>query len=157
MEAVVLALDAGVFDHGTGVGLQAGHGAADMGIYLDYLFDGGSLEEGGGYALFDAEEDAMRGGNLVKDRQEGWTTLEEGDVLRTPMAVEPSLIASREYSTWKRRPSGEKVLVRLLASGHLGEVSRKCSYFMPRSAGDISWRTRWRKLAWRVYRILTVQ
>lgn len=29
---------------------------------------------------------------------------------RTPIAVEPSLIASREYSTWKRRPSGEKVL-----------------------------------------------
>lgn len=27
-----------------------------------------------------------------------------------PMAVLPSLIASREYSTWKRRPSGEKVL-----------------------------------------------
>lgn len=29
---------------------------------------------------------------------------------RTPMAVDPSLMASREYSTWKRRPSGEKVL-----------------------------------------------
>ena len=28
----------------------------------------------------------------------------------TPMAVDPSLIASKEYSTWKRRPSGEKVL-----------------------------------------------
>lgn len=28
-----------------------------------------------------------------------------------PMAVLPSLIASREYSTWKRRPSGEKVLM----------------------------------------------
>jgi len=28
----------------------------------------------------------------------------------TPMAVDPSLMASREYSTWKRRPSGEKVL-----------------------------------------------
>lgn len=28
----------------------------------------------------------------------------------TPIAVDPSLIASREYSTWKRRPSGEKVL-----------------------------------------------
>ena len=28
----------------------------------------------------------------------------------TPMAVLPSLMASREYSTWKRRPSGEKVL-----------------------------------------------
>lgn len=32
--------------------------------------------------------------------------------IRTPIAVEPSLMASREYSTWKRRPSGEKVLVR---------------------------------------------
>lgn len=53
----------------------------------------------------------MRGGNLVKGGQGGGATL-EGDVLRTPMAVEPSLIASREYSTWKRRPSGEKVLVR---------------------------------------------
>ncbi len=28
----------------------------------------------------------------------------------TPIAVEPSLIASREYSTWNKRPSGEKVL-----------------------------------------------
>lgn len=28
-----------------------------------------------------------------------------------PMAVLPSLMASREYSTWKRRPSGEKVLI----------------------------------------------
>jgi hypothetical protein len=31
-------------------------------------------------------------------------------VRRTPIAVEPSLMASSEYSTWKRRPSGEKVL-----------------------------------------------
>lgn len=29
------------------------------------------------------------------------------------MAVEPSLIASREYSTWNRRPSGEKVLLQV--------------------------------------------
>ena len=28
-----------------------------------------------------------------------------------PIAVLPSLIASREYSTWKRRPSGENVLM----------------------------------------------
>jgi len=28
----------------------------------------------------------------------------------TPIAVDPSLMASNEYSTWKRRPSGEKVL-----------------------------------------------
>jgi hypothetical protein len=27
------------------------------------------------------------------------------------IAVEPSLMASSEYSTWKRRPSGEKVLM----------------------------------------------
>ena len=32
------------------------------------------------------------------------------ELVETPMAVLPSLIASREYSTWKRRPSGEKVL-----------------------------------------------
>lgn len=31
----------------------------------------------------------------------------------TPIAVDPNLIASREYSTWKRRPSGENVLVLL--------------------------------------------
>jgi hypothetical protein len=31
--------------------------------------------------------------------------------MRTPIAVDPSLMASREYSTWKRRPSGEKVLL----------------------------------------------
>jgi hypothetical protein len=30
--------------------------------------------------------------------------------MRTPIAVDPSLMASSEYSTWKRRPSGEKVL-----------------------------------------------
>ena len=97
MEAVILTLDAGVFDHGTSVSLQAGHGAADVGIYFDNLFDGGGLEEGGGYALFDAEEDAMGGGDLGEDHQGDWGL--EGEILRTPMAVEPSLIASREYST----------------------------------------------------------
>lgn len=38
----------------------------------------------------------------------------QGRAGRTPIAVEPSLMASREYSTWNRRPSGEKVL----AAGH---------------------------------------
>lgn len=66
MEAVVLTLNAGVFDHGASVGLQAGHGAADVGVYLDNLFDGGGLEEGGGYALFDSKKDAMGGGDLEK-------------------------------------------------------------------------------------------
>ena len=71
MEAVVLAFDAGVFNHGASVGLQAGHGAANVGVYFDNLFDGGSLEEGGGHALFDAEEDAMGGGDLEKGLLEG--------------------------------------------------------------------------------------
>ena len=66
MEAVVLTLNTGVFDHGASVGLQAGHGAADVGVYLDNLFNRRGLEEGGGNALFDAEEDAMRGGDLEK-------------------------------------------------------------------------------------------
>ena len=48
----------------------------------------------------------------------------------TPMAVEPSLIASSEYSTWKRRPSGEKVLLLVRQNG---EASRKAAYLIPRS------------------------
>ena len=56
---MMLAFDTGVFDHGAGVGLQAGHGAADMLVDFDYFFDGGGFEEGGGYALFNAEEDAV--------------------------------------------------------------------------------------------------
>ncbi len=38
----------------------------------------------------------------------------------TPMAVLPSLMASREYSTWKRRPSGEKVLYHLISCWRWG-------------------------------------
>lgn len=88
-----------------------------MGVYFDNLFDGRGLEEGGGYTLFDAEEDAMGGGDLEKRLSGGFRS--KGTSCRTPMAVEPSLIASREYSTWKRRPSGENVLLRLLQSSHL--------------------------------------
>ena len=64
MEAVVLTLNAGVFYHGASVRLQAGHGAPDVGVYLDNLFDGGGFEEGGSYTLLDTEKNAMRGGNL---------------------------------------------------------------------------------------------
>ena len=91
-----------------------------------------------------------RGGRHVKWRSREGSSgvlMLEGDILRTPMAVEPSLIASSEYSTWKRRPSGENVLTIWLGPGHLGEESRDWSYFMPRSAGDISWWTRWERLA----------
>ena len=122
MKAVILTLNAGVFDHGASVGLQAGHGAADVGVYFDNLLDGGGLEEGGGHALFDAEEDAMGGGDL-ENRLSGDSRRKEV-ALRTPMAVEPSLIASREYSTWKRRPSGEKVLLCFLESGHVRGAER---------------------------------
>ena len=55
----MLAFDTCVFDHGAGIGLQAGHGAADVSVDFYYFFDGGGFEEGGGYTLFDAEEDAM--------------------------------------------------------------------------------------------------
>lgn len=41
-----------------------------------------------------------------------------------PMAVEPSLIASREYSTWKRRPSGEKVLIPRSGGGRMQLAQR---------------------------------
>ena len=78
MEAVVLALDAGVFDHGAGVGLQTGHGAADVGVYLDDFFDGRGLEEGGGYALFDAEDDAMGSGDLERGSHQGGLGVRRG-------------------------------------------------------------------------------
>ena len=105
---MVLALDAGVFDHASCVGLQARHGAADVAVDFDNLLDGARLEEGRGYALFYAEDYAFACRYLwgsvsvccVGGREAG----------PTPIAVEPSLMASREYSTWKRRPSGEKVL-----------------------------------------------
>lgn len=41
-----------------------------------------------------------------------------------PMAVLPCLMASREYSTWKRRPSGEKVLVGVSECTEEGGVGR---------------------------------
>lgn len=64
MEEVVLGLDARVLDHRAGVGLQAGHGAADVAVDFDDLFDGGGFEEGGGHALFNADYDAVAGGYL---------------------------------------------------------------------------------------------
>lgn len=48
------------------------------------------------------------------------------------MAVEPSLMASREYSTWKRRPSGENVL-REVSACETVELGESSTYLMPRS------------------------
>lgn len=63
VEGVRLALDTGVLNHAACVGLETGHGAADVLVDLDDLLDGGGLEEGGGYTLLDAEDDTFRGGD----------------------------------------------------------------------------------------------
>lgn len=70
MEGVVLRLYAGVLDHRAGVGLQAGHGTAYVAVDLDDLFDGGGLEESGGDALFDAQDDATASGYADGGRAE---------------------------------------------------------------------------------------
>lgn len=63
VEGVGLGLDAGVLDHGTGIGLQTAHSASDVAVDLDNLLDGGGLQEGRGYALLDTEDDTLGGGN----------------------------------------------------------------------------------------------
>ena len=99
MESVVLALDTGVLDHAAGVGLEAGHGAADVAVDFDDFFDRGGFEEGGGNAFFDAEDYAGGGGDLRREEISGWVGLGVKERVGTPIAVEPSLMASREYST----------------------------------------------------------
>ena len=49
------------------------------------------------------------------------------------MAVDPSLIASNEYSTWKRRPSGENVLECISAASQ-SEIG--LAHLIPRSYSD---------------------
>jgi hypothetical protein len=51
-----------------------------------------------------------------------WTVVGNDWGEHTPIAVEPSLMASREYSTWKRRPSGEKVLGACELAASAGKV-----------------------------------
>lgn len=59
MERVILTLDAGMLDHAPGVGLQTAHRTPDVSVYLDDFLDAGSLEEGGGDALFYTEYHAV--------------------------------------------------------------------------------------------------
>lgn len=68
MERVVLGFGAGVLNHAAGVGLEPGHGAADVVVDFDNLFHRGGLEEAGGDALFDAEYYAFGGGDLEWER-----------------------------------------------------------------------------------------
>lgn len=53
-----------MLDHGPGVGLQAGHGAADMAVDFDDFFNRGGFEERTGYALFYADYHAIAGSYL---------------------------------------------------------------------------------------------
>lgn len=59
VEGVVLGSDAGVLDHAAGVGLEAGHGGANVGVDFDNLLDGRGFQKGGGDAFFYAEDDAF--------------------------------------------------------------------------------------------------
>lgn len=82
VEGVRLALDAGVLNHAAGVGLQAAHGAADVPVDFDNLLHGGGLEQGGGHALLDTQDDALGcgnadGGTAELDGFEGVLDLEE--------------------------------------------------------------------------------
>ena len=79
---MVLRLHASVLDHGAGVGLETGHGASDVAVDLDNFLYGRGLEEGGGDALLDAEDDAAAGcdpdgGGSELDGFEGVFDLEE--------------------------------------------------------------------------------
>lgn len=63
-----------------------------------------------------------------------------GSAMRTPMAVDPSLMASSEYSTWKRRPSGEKVLFEMLMEPSSFDAPRfavpRQTHLIPRSGRE---------------------
>lgn len=61
---MVLRLDARMLDHGPGVGLQAGHGAANVAVDFDDFLDRGGFEERTGYALFYADYHAIAGSYL---------------------------------------------------------------------------------------------
>lgn len=102
VEGVALALDAGVLDHAPGVGLQAGHGAADVAVDLDDLLDGRGLEQGGGDALLDPEDDTLVGGDADScaaklDGLEGVLDLEEtafgGEGVDTPVCEEAKSVS----------------------------------------------------------------
>lgn len=50
-----------MLNHTSRIGLESGHGAANVLVDFDNLLDGGGFEEGGGDTLFDAEEDTIAG------------------------------------------------------------------------------------------------
>ena len=82
VEGVALGLDAGVLDHAAGVGLKARHGAPDVPVDLDNLFDRRRLQKRRGHPLLHAQHHALRrrdadGGAAQLDRLERVFDLEE--------------------------------------------------------------------------------
>lgn len=69
MKGVGLAFYAGMFNHAAGIGLETGHGATDVAIDLDDLFDRGGFEEGGGDSFFDTEDYACGCSDLHSSQQ----------------------------------------------------------------------------------------
>lgn len=63
VESMALAFDAGVLDHGAGISLESGHGAANVAVDLDNLLDRRGLEECRGDTLLDTENNTLRGGD----------------------------------------------------------------------------------------------
>jgi len=56
---MVLTFETGMVDHRAGIGREAGHGTADVGVDFDDFFDGGGFKEDGGDAFFDTEDNAF--------------------------------------------------------------------------------------------------
>lgn len=65
VEGVVLALHTCMFDHGPRIGLQAGHGTADVVVDLDDLLNGRGFKEGRRNALLDTENHTFGRSNLI--------------------------------------------------------------------------------------------
>ena len=53
-----------MLDHGPGVGLEARHGAAEVGVDFDNFFYGRGFEEGGSDTFFDTDYDTLAGCDL---------------------------------------------------------------------------------------------
>ena len=53
-----------MLDHGPGIGLEARHSTAEMGVNFDDFFHRGGFEEGGGHAFLDADYDTLACGDL---------------------------------------------------------------------------------------------
>lgn len=68
------------------------------------------------------------------------------DLVCRPTAVEPSLMASMAYSTWKRRPSGEKVLTPLSYSERVRYMMLVGFYYLFVVSGSPRWGVGWMRV-----------